>query len=239
MSRKVAIVVIVLGAVLVLLVYSNVYVVRPSLNGGTLYWNSHEALILIESSTAGTRMSQLRYALEPFFSSLGHVRQPDDQRCSQALMIRITDKDVQHHDTNLYQYATDPRCGMNGAPFRGQIYADYLAKGRVWKWTGTDFAEASRDELDGFDPVKFAALGFQFDDVEGWSMRTFGQGQPRYPLTLDGQQLTLAFSGETWPPTPMSLDLIRPGQQPQTIWSMDGRSRRVNRTEYEGMFPSR
>jgi len=236
MSRRVTILVTVIAGVLALLAYTNVYLVRPSLNAGVLYWNSHEALILIESSTAGVRMSRLRYALEPLSSSLGQVRQPDRQRCTQMLVIRITDRNVDHYETDLYRHATVPYCGMATVPFRGQIYMGYLAKRRVWKWTGADFAEAPQEELEEFNPVESLSHGFQFEHVDGWSMRTFGQGTPKYPMTLNGQQLTLGFSGEGSPPRPLSLDLSRPGQQPETIWSMDGSPRRVNRVEYEEVF---
>jgi hypothetical protein len=56
MSKKVKILVTIVAVTLSRLAYSNVYVVRSSRNRGNLYWNSNEALILIESSTAGSRM---------------------------------------------------------------------------------------------------------------------------------------------------------------------------------------
>lgn len=77
---------------------------------------------------------------------------------------------------------------------------------------------------------------WEFDNVDGWSMRQFGSTGPKFQLSLDGEPLTILYTGETWPPKPVSVDLIRPGQAPQRIWEFDGRPHRVSKVEYEGYF---
>jgi len=222
--------------------YPRVHVVRGS-GGGVLYWNANKALLFIQVSISGTRMNYLRYALEPLLVGMGHVRPPDNARCSQTFVIRVTQNDIQHYDADLYRYAEEPYCGYHFALFDGHIYAGYLAEDKLWKWSGTEFELASVEELRAFHGAmandSAASRNLQFDNVDGWSMRTLGQTAPMYQLVLSGQPLTMVFHGETWPPAPLSVDLMRPGQPPQTIWSFDGRPHRVSKAEYDRSFGSR
>ncbi|HKV04443.1 MAG TPA: hypothetical protein VJO53_04965 [Candidatus Acidoferrales bacterium] len=240
MLRKSLIALVVLAGIVSLLVYPDVYVTRGSISGGTLYWNAQQALVFIEASTSGARVSHIRYALDPFLAGVVGVRQPDDKRCSESVVVQVTDKGIQRFDTDLYRYAEDPYCGMNFAAFEGQIYAGYLAEDRLWRWSGTHFDPATAEEVRAFDAAKIGAKvdphPWQFDNVDGWSMRAFGQTPPKYELVLNGQPLTILFSGETWPPKPLSVDLVRAGQPPQRIWEFDGRPHRVSKAEYEHTF---
>lgn len=240
MLKKVLVAVIILVGVFVLLLYPKVYVLRGSA-GGSLYWNASEALLFMSGGSSGARMSYLRYELEPFAVGMGHTRPPDDERCTGTLVIQITDKDVRSFDTNLYRYAQEPYCGMGTAVFQGRIYEGYLAEGKIWRWSGTQFELPAPEDLRGFDAGRYAAaLGshpWEFDNIDGWSMRALGSTTPRSQMVLNGQPVTIIFHGETWPPAPVSVDLIRPGQSPQTIWTFDGRPHRVSKSEYERLFP--
>jgi hypothetical protein len=238
--RKFLIVLFVLGGILLLLMYSKVYVVRGSA-GGTLYWNKDQALVFMQVGSSGARLSYLRYAFEPLLVALSDIRQPDDQRCSQTFVIQITDKDVQRFDTDLNRYAEDPYCGIHFDLFEGRIYAVH---GRLWKWSGTEFEAATQEEVRAFDAAKASTTAashpWEFDDLEGWSMRKLGLTRPEYHLVLNGQPATVVISwGETWPQRPMTVDLTRPGQPPKTIWSFDGRPHTVSKAEYERLFPRR
>jgi hypothetical protein len=239
--KKSVIVLAVVAGILFLCTYPKVYAVRES-TGGVLYWNSSEALILMQASSSGARMSYPRYALEPFLVSFGDVRSPDDERCSQAVVLRVTDKEVQRYDTDLYRYMEDPYCGMTTVVFEGSIYEGYLAEPKLWKWSGTDFKPATPEQLRDFGAARVIATvassshPWEFDNIDGWSMRQFGQTAPEYHLAFSGQPVTIIFHGETWPPQPLSVDLIRMGDSPQTIWSLDGRPHPVSRAEYNRAF---
>jgi len=202
--RKFAITLIIVAGLLIFLVAAKVYVVRKK-GGGTLYWKSDEALLFIEVSSFGARMSYLQYALEPLLVSMGHVRPPDDAVCSDSLVIRITDKDRQRYTTNGY-------CFGHYVLFEGNIYTGQPAQRKLWKWTGIGFEPGTDKELRGFDPMKAASYGFQFDDVDGWSMRDYALGHVTYPLTLGGRS--------------------------RRIWSLDERPHRVTKAEYERLFTS-
>jgi hypothetical protein len=238
----IALTILVICAVcLVVLGSSRAYVVRDSLSAGKLYWNAKEALVIIAEASDGADMTYARYELEPFLLSLGHIRQPSNKRCTQVLVIRLTDKGDQRYDTDLYKYSQDPYCGFDFDLFEGDVYA--VAGPSLWKWSDTHFEPAPPRELGVFDATRAAKSNskhpWKFDDIEGWSMRQFGQTPPKYELALNGQPVTLVFHGATWPPTPISVELIRTGENPQTIWSLDERPRRVTRTEYEHAFAQR
>jgi hypothetical protein len=240
--KKTLIVLVLLAGIFLILTYPKIYVIRGS-GGGTLYWNANEALLFMGGGSDGARMSYLRYAFEPILVALRILRFPDDERCSQPLVIRVTDKEVQRHEVDLYGHAEELSCGYDLAPFQGRIYAGHLAQDKLFKWSGNQFEPATPDEVRAFHASRANAKPdphpWEFDNVDnvdGWSMRALGQTPPPYELTLNGQPVTLVFSGETWPPKPLSVDLIRPGQAAQRIWTFDGRPHRVSRAEYEHTF---
>jgi hypothetical protein len=241
MVKKYVVVLIVVAGIVFLLVYPKVNVVRGSA-GGALYWNTNEALLFMGGGSDGARMSYARYALEPFLVGMGDVRPPDDSRCAQAVVIRITDKDIQRYDT-------DVGCVAAYDMFEGHIYAVYLPK--LWEWVGTHFEPATVGERD-FQAGRATSMPasrshpWEFDNIDGWSMRQLGAVGPKYQfkgrpvtltqVTLGGQPVSFIFSGETFPQMPISVDLLRSDQSPQTIWSFDGRPHRVSKTEYERIF---
>lgn len=239
MLKRFLIVLLLMAGIFFSLAYAKLYVVRGGA-GGVLYWNKNEALLFMEEDLSGAHMSYLRYALEPFLVSLGDVRSPDDGRCSRIVVIRITDKDVDTYETDLDRYVEDSYCGRNISIFDGRIYADFPGKSRLFKWSGTHFEPASTEELRAFDAQRRMAAArphpWEFDNLDGWSMRSLGQTPPKYQLVLNGQPVAILFLGKTWPPRPQSVDLIRSGQSAQAIWSFDGRPHRIGKAEYENAF---
>jgi hypothetical protein len=129
---------------------------------------------------------------------------------------------------------------MISAVYQGQIYWGYLAQDSIWRWSGDGFDPVTPEELRALHGGKAAgrsdSFPLGFDNIDGRSMRALSQIRPEYKLTLDGQTVTMIFRGDTLPPTPLSLEVIRPGQGPQTIWSFDERPRRVSKEEYERDF---
>jgi hypothetical protein len=241
MLRKLPIALATLTLVLLLLlIYLKVYVIRGS-GGGALYWNADEALLFMGENNYGARMSTLRYIAEPFLLSLGDVRAPDDTRCGKTLVVSITDKDVRVYDTDLYRYGGENGCQFQAERFAGNIYE--VAWPKLWKWSDTHFDRPTPQEYGAYAEALFAGKTvsqhpWEFDNVDGWSMRGFGQTGPTYQLTLNGQLVTIVFHGKTSHSEPLSVDLIRPGQAPQKIWSFDGRPHRVSKSEYGNLFSS-
>jgi hypothetical protein len=230
-AKRWAIVLIVAVSGLLLLGFDPaVYVVRSS-GGGVLYWNASEALLFMGGGNMGVRMSYLRYAAEPFIVGLGHVRRPDEKSCSRVIVIEVTDKNVEQHDTEV-------GCVFSYNVIGGHIYA--LSGPQLWVWSGNEFQPASVEEIRSFEASNSTRADsshpWQFDDVQGWSMRELRQTPAQHRILLNGQFVTIVFHGTTWPPRPLSVDLIRPGQAAQTIWSFDEAPRRVSKGEYAHLF---
>ena len=194
-------------------------------------------------------MSYPRYILEPFLVSLRIVRPPDDERCTQTLVIRVTGKSMQRYETELNRYADEAYCGFRYALFGGRIFA--VSWPELWKWSGTSFERPTPEEYGAYatalDAGKIASQHpWEFDNVDGWSMRQLGSTGPQYQfkgrpvtstqVTLNGQQVSFMFSGETFPQMLVAVDLVRSGQSPQTIWNFDGRPHRVSKADYERAF---
>ena len=239
--KKALIAVLILIGLSLLLYYPRVYIVRGSA-GGVLYWNTNEALPFMGGGSAGARLSYPRYLLEPLLTSFGSVRSPDNESCSHVLVIRVTNEDVQRYDTEV-------DCVAAYDLFEHHIYAVQLP--RTWEWNGTRFESANLDNARFQKGRATAKPGvsqhpWYFDDVDGWSMRQLGSVGPKYEfkgrpvtvtqLTLNDQPVSFIFSGETFPQMPIAVDLVRSDQSPETIWSFDGRPRRVSKAEYERVF---
>jgi hypothetical protein len=112
------------------------------------------------------------------------------------------------------------------------------------KWVGNRFERPTPEEYGAFATFKFSKKisqhPWEFDNVDGWSMRGGGHlGNEQYSFTLDGQSMTVVSVAETLSPAPLSVQLIRSGQPPQTIWSFDGRPHPVSKAEYRKIFGER
>lgn len=225
-------IVVIMSVALFVLVYPNVYVVKGSA-GGSLLWNTHEALLFIGVARSGAHMAYPRYLFEPVLVRLGDVRPPDDSNCIESFAIRITDDRVQN-------YQTDVGCASYEV-FDSHIYADQWP--RLSKWVGTHFERPTAEEYGAFATFKFGGgvsqHPWEFDSVDGWSMRVLNQTPPKYQFALNGQNVSISYSGPSWPPRPISVELIRSDQPPQELWSFDGRSNRVSKAEYQRIFVSR
>jgi hypothetical protein len=122
MLKKLLIALIVLAGIILVPMSSDVYVLRGSA-GGVMYWNPTEALLFFSEGSDGARMNSLRYVLEPFLLAVGIVRHPNDERCTRVLVIRVTDKEIQPFNSDLYRYTGEPGCGFHIELFNGRFYA--------------------------------------------------------------------------------------------------------------------
>ncbi|MGA9143454.1 MAG: hypothetical protein WA664_14690 [Candidatus Acidiferrales bacterium] len=87
--------------------------------------------------------------------------------------------------------------------------------------------------------MKAVSLGFQFDNVDGWSMREYALGHVTYPLNLSGRSVTLVSSGRQSPDIyDLTVDVLRPDHAAQRIWSFNERPHLVTKQEYQRIFTS-
>ncbi len=225
-----------LAGVLYLLLLPAVYIIRGSASG-VLFWDTNEALLFMTEGRFGVRMSYPGYVLEQILEAMRYVRSPDDAS-SRTVVIQIAANEVHLYNANLYRYAERGSTGFSFELHDGAIYASQWP--RLWKWSGTGFERPTPEEYSSFAAGNFRQRAvlhpWKFDNVGGWSMRWLGYTPPRYQITLGGKPVTIVFSGETWPQKPLEIDLIRPGQHPQQIWSYDGRPRRFTKADYDKVF---
>jgi hypothetical protein len=234
-KRNLAILIIIAG-ILFVLVYVQIYVTRGGANG-VLYWNSDDALMFIGENLEGAHMSPLRYALQPYLNQWGDVRSRDDLTCARILVIRVTDKDVKTYVTDLPTHiGGNERCISNFKLFDGQIYA--LSWPKLLRWTGSGFERPTAQEYGAYarQTPDFEPHPWEFDNRDGWSMRELGATPHDSPIVLHGQSMTITFHGRTWPPKPISIDLVRSGQPLQTLWTFDEQPRTVSKSQYYASF---
>jgi hypothetical protein len=245
MAKKLFVCILVAGAALLAFTLTRPVYALQGFGNGEVYWNNDEALVYLTDDVLGAHMSLFRYAAEPFFLNLGQARTRDDLACARTVVIRITGNDLQVLDPGLPTYFRHG-CEIGMRYFSGHFYAASWPK--LWVWDGTRFERPTPEQYGAYatafdarslPPGPDAEITGKFDNIDGWSWRSFTKGQ-RYDLTVNGQPMTLIFTGLPSPNTPQppySLDLIRPGQSPQRIWYFDGRPHRVTKTEYYAAFP--
>jgi hypothetical protein len=241
MRKKYLIISIIIAGILFSLMYVQIYVIRGGA-GGVLYWNSNEGLMFIGENLEGAHMSPLRYALESFLVSWGDVRSRDDLSCTRIVVIRVTDKDVKTYVTDLPKYSGEHEgCIFDFQLFEGQIYA--LSWPKMLRWSGSQFERPTAEEYGAYATAMirqktqyFDPHPWEFDNKDGWSMRQFGATPHDSPIVLNSQPMTITFHGKSWPPKPLSVDLVRDGQQLQTLWTFDPGPRPVSKSQYYASF---
>jgi hypothetical protein len=126
--------------------------------------------------------------------------------------------------------------------------------GVAMKWSETHFELASPEEqLEVRTALASGKIpaGPKYDNVDGWSKRGaagevtsetpttgFTENDAKVSVTLDGKPLTFLMNSG-FISHQSYIDLSRPGQPTERIWSLDGRTRRVSGAEYERIFGSR
>lgn len=202
-------------------------------DGDDLVWNSNEAYLFMGVARRGYRISYMEYPWATLKGLLSGVRLPDDERTS-VTVVHITASGVEHH---VVEMPDEPPANTPNfyTPVRGYIYANY--RGSLYKWTGNKFQTATAEEqrqLDGTNRLDETNMD------KGWSKRGFGEASTDYQFVVDvGQtfklEVTNKLLGRGWRGA-LSVDVVRPGQNPERIWYLDGHSRRVGRAEYEASF---
>lgn len=227
---------IVLVAVLAIgvgvLVTGKMYFIRDD-GGGDLIWNGSEAYLFMDVRRRGFQIGYLEYPIVILKELLYGVRGPDDQRTS-VTVIHITASGVERHlvEASDEEQANTPNFYT---PFQGSIYANY--HGSLCKWTGSKFETASAEEQSQLDGTNRLVATDIEKDAAGWSKRGFGEDSNEdYAFAVDvGGKFTLHVTNRRAGGSGgavVSVTLARPRQPVEDVWRVDGRPRRVSKTEY-------
>ncbi len=231
---------IVLVAVLVIgvgvLVFGKTYFIRDD-SGGDLIWDGSEAFLFVDVRHRGFQMGYLEYPWVVLKELLYGVRGPDAQRTS-VTVVHITASGVDRHVVEALdeEQANTPDLYT---PFEGSVYANY--HGSLCKWTGSRFETATAEEQRRFDGTNRLAATDIEKDAAGWSKRGFGEdSNADYEFAVDvGGKFTLHVTDKRAGRSGravVSVTLARPGQPVEDVWRVDGRPRRVSKTEYRIAF---
>jgi hypothetical protein len=220
----------VLLAVLIVAAFSlRAYFVRDD-SGGEFLWNGDEAYLFMSVTRRGYKIGYWEYPLALLKEALYGVRGVDDQRTS-VTIIHIRNSGIERHVVEAL-YEEPANTPDFYTPCAGSIYANY--HGSLIKWTGNKFETATEEErrrLDGTNRLDEKNM------EKGWSKRGFGEAVSDYQFAVNVSQVfrvevtnkRLDRAGHST----LSIDLARPGQAPQNIWHVDGRTKWVSRTEYK------
>ena len=231
-GQKLAVIAAVFLIAATVLGFGKIYAIRDDC-GGDLLWNADEAYVFMNVARRGFRISYVEYPWVILKELLNGVRGPDDERTSVAV-VHITASGVEHHVVEMLdeEPANTPDFYT---PRDAYIYANY--HGSLYKWTGNKFEAATEEEQRRLDGTN------QLDEKhmeKGWSKRGFGAASTDYQFAVDvGQTFKLEVTNKQPDRSRrsiVSLDVVRPAQAPETIWHLDGRTRRVSRAEYEHAF---
>jgi hypothetical protein len=238
MGRKLTIIAVVLGTVMVALGSLKIYFIRED-SSGNMLWTADETYLFMDVFQRGARVSYLEYPWILLKQHLYGVRPPDDQRTS-VMVVRVTPSGVEHHVVEMLNEHPGNTPALYTA-FEDQIYAN--CEGYLCKWTGSKFEAATQDEQHRLDETRQLIAKDTDKGARQWSQRAFGEASNNYQFAITvGKEFTLEVTNRLQDQTRhsiLSIDVVRPGQTAEPILRFDGRPRRVSKTEYEQEFTHR
>lgn len=219
----------------------HMYFIKAS-SGGIALWNTRETYLFLGSSERGLRVSYFWYPVVLVGAYFNVPEEPDDDN-TKMVVFHITSTSLERHEIPL---ESDPARTPNMyTPLDGRIYVNYPARGGLCWWAGDHFQPATEEERLRGGPGGLNILtSGPLDDKNGWSRR--------YLAAVENSQFTISTSEKIevsvsnvalhsgFPENTLSVQILRSGMAPQTIWNVAGRSgERVSRTEYWHIFRAR
>lgn len=240
MRKKISVLLIVALVLLLLLLglAGDYFVIEGA--GGTLVWNADEAYLFLDTGHRGYHVPYLAYPIEMLKEYFGVAPLPRSAKFF-VVVLKITPDSVQQYVTNSFG---EPSPYDLYTPIDGTIYAN--KGGALWKWAGTHFEPASREEEKSLDGINHLTA-LDVSSAKGWTKRggllTTGEKEVKVPFTLRGQALTLFVrcvpivgGAGCHGDNDVTIDLLGPGSLSRTLWHMEQRPRRVSKAEYLQFF---
>jgi hypothetical protein len=215
--------------------FLNMYVVRDY-GGATLISKDDEAILYVGTAHIGYRFSYLEY---PLILIRQYFHAPPLPRAKSAFstLIRITPSAIEQHTANT---GDDP--GRNIAyltPFEEGFYA--MCNGdSLCKWTANGFKPVTEEEKNKFGGIGHLVRGdINNKTINGWSVRQLHQSSGNHFEVSVGGKFSISAKNDAatdrdFPK--LSIILVRPGQAPESLYSVDGRPRQISAREYRSIF---
>ncbi len=227
LTKKPVIVLLVLAFIVGVFARLHVYYIRDAGNG-TLYWNRDTAYLFLNLGSIGYRVTYLQFIGNSILAVFQGVPQPSDKRFSSIVFTITSD--------NLRRYVIDD------VPFgeyditNGSVYTRNLDTEKLWKWDYDHF-ELATGEDERTLAKRLDTPGPDYDDFAEWHKRCcfFYQGSEyNQVVNLNGAKLSIVARRKGL--DDHSIDLVRSDGAAETIWHLDGNSRKVSKSEYQQVF---
>lgn len=227
-----------LVAVLVLALLPGYYVRDGA--AGYLIWNSTEAYLFVGVFQYGYTFSHLRYIGEIVREIFPFGASSPQNKHAYTVILHITPDTLQSYSFDSF-VISHPIVAIGKIVSIGK----YPTSTGPLKWTGTHFEAMSPEEekeLRG----NFLKIppGPAYDNFGGWSMRTLDLVSPG-----SANKLTFALSGDLLTLSTQSgldrkgvvvreafIDLSRSGRDPERIWHLNEKTRRIDKAAYTQIF---
>jgi len=232
-KSKFATLVIVSAAVIVLGVV-NLYYIRDD-GAISVFWKGGEAYLFLGTGHSGYHFSYLEFPLKAMNEYFHSPTLPNNKSGSITL-IHVTPSSVESH---ILAHGTS---AAFLTPFEDGFYA-MCNGGNLCKLRATGFEPATQAESARFGGVdRLVPLTNDSKSVSGWNVRHLGSSPGNhFEVSADGQ---FGISGRNNATKPgedpnYSIELVRPGQTPETLYKVNAAPRKVSKREYQSIFADR
>jgi hypothetical protein len=224
-----------IAIILLLLVFPQVYFITDS-SGASLWRKGEHAYLFLGDSHRGVHVSYLGYPWARVREYFYAPPVPQDHRIATEV-TRITPESVEQWRVSFGDNPGDSPQFLT--PFDQGFFA--LCPGLVLcKWAGKDFKPATAEEareIGGIDRLVRGPIGDE--PINGWTYQSLIP-EPGAQFTVDiGGKFSLLVKNkaqEKLANAIISVDLLRPGRQPENLYDVDGTPHRVSRKQYERIF---
>ena len=214
---------------------SQVYFLREGA-GGTLFCRAEEAYLFMDGTRRGYHFSYVKYPWIALGEFLNAPPFPDDRRVSD-IVIRVTSSGAERH---LVDFGKETgNAARSITPFDDGFYAQ--CPGVVLcKWTGNSFEPATEEEQRKHDGTHHLLEGDPNNPtINGWSWYHVGRSPGDHFDVRAGNKFEITaknLARNVGGYSNISIDLLRPGQPPESLYNVDGTPRRISKSEYERTF---
>jgi hypothetical protein len=204
--------------------------------GATLFSRGDEAYLFLGAGHTGYRFRYLEYPLVRIMEYFNAPPSAEHRRAS-SLVIHLTQSRIERHTID---YGEAPSTPAFMTPFEDGFYA--MCPGAVLcKWTSHGFEPATEEgqrRLDGGNRLVRGSMNSQI--VNGWYVRESFRSPGDHAEVEIGKNLVISVQNHAtdvraYPK--VSVDLLRSGQAPERLYNVDGTPRRINKSDYEQLFP--
>ena len=233
----------ILVAVVLVATIFNIHTISETA-GGLAIWNQNEAYIFMQVDRTGDSSSYLLFPWVLFkeyvIGGFAGAVIPTDTRAF-FVVLHVTPARVENHVLKLADRAnggagSDPE---RFTPLEGSIYA--MCPGlHVCRWADDHFENVTPEEQNKLGGLNGPTRGDFDSGAGGWSRRGFGAIPADRTFTINvGNQFSLLVNNvgaEDTDGATLSIDLQRPGREPERIAVFQRRQANVSRAEYLHAF---